>query len=91
MKVKQFTNSKGNTVKNQFIIIDGDKEVFQSYNSVIVVKEWTCNGHLIVKLDVKTWDYSVTTTKYRNQFLNETAKETQAKIDSGEYTLEDLN
>ena len=39
----------------------------------------------------KYWNYSVTTSKYRNQFLNETTKETQAKINSGEYKLVDLN
>jgi len=36
-------------------------------------------------------DYSVTTGKYRNQFLGETKKETEAKIKSGEYILTDLN
>ena len=35
-------------------------------------------------------DYSVTTGKYRNQFLGETKKETEAKIKSGEYILTDL-
>jgi hypothetical protein len=30
-------------------------------------------------------------TERRNQFLNETTKETQAKIDSGEYILTNLN
>ena len=45
----------------------------------------------IVELDRDKWDYSKTTGKYRNQFLGETKKETQAKIDSGEYILTDLN
>ena len=44
-----------------------------------------------IYLDINKWDYSVTTGKYRNQFLGETKKETQAKIDSGEYALVDLN
>jgi len=44
-----------------------------------------------VYLDCNKWDYSVTTGRYRNQFLGETKKETQAKIDSGEYALVDLN
>jgi hypothetical protein len=42
-------------------------------------------------IDKNKWDYSTTTGKYRNQFLGETKKETQAKIDSGEYILTDLN
>ena len=42
-------------------------------------------------LDENKWDYSVTTGKYRNIFLNETEKETEAKIKSGEYILSNLN
>ena len=44
-----------------------------------------------VYLDEKYWDYSVTTSKYRNIFLDETKKETQKKIDNGIYILTDLN
>jgi hypothetical protein len=73
-------------VKNQFIIEDGNRIVFQSYNSVIAVKE---NGK--VTLDNSTWDYSKTTGKYRNEFLNETKKETERKIKDGTYKLADLN
>ena len=42
-------------------------------------------------LDVNKWDYSKTTGKYRNIFLNETKKDTEKKIKSGEYILTDLN
>ena len=44
-----------------------------------------------VYLDEKYWDYSVTTSKYRNIFLDEAKKETQKKIDNGTYILTDLN
>ena len=44
-----------------------------------------------VYLDKTFWDYSVTTGKYRNIFLDETKKETQKKIDNGTYILTDLN
>jgi len=44
-----------------------------------------------ILLDKNKWECSKTTGKYRNQFLGETKKETQAKIDSGEYILIDLN
>jgi hypothetical protein len=44
-----------------------------------------------IYLDRSNWEYSVTTGKYRNQFLMETKKETEAKIKSGEYALVDLN
>lgn len=44
-----------------------------------------------ILLDLHKWDYSRTTGKYRDRFLGETKKETQAKIDSGEYVLTNLN
>ena len=55
---------------------------------MIAKKIWT-TGKTV--LDQNSWDYSVTTGKYRNQFLNETKKETEAKIKSGEYRLVNLN
>ncbi len=100
-KVKQLANNqfiitehKGNTY-------------FQSYDSIIakipdlywyknnpnsVFTQTNSNKHRFqIELDQKYWNYSKTTSKYRNQFLGETTKETQAKINSGEYTLTDLN
>ena len=99
MKVKNMLNSRGNAVPNQFITtlnspsIYGNfnkRETFQSYDSVIVVRTvWSDETR--VELDVRYWNYSTTTSRYRNQFLGETKKETQAKIDSGEYKLVNLN
>ena len=99
MKVKNMTNENGRAVPNQFIITDegrgalgnfDKREVFQSYNSVIVIRTiWPDKTR--IELDEKYWDYSRTTGRYRNQFLGETKKETQAKIDSGEYVLTNLN
>jgi len=80
-------NTRGNNVvKNQFIITTPDGEFFQSYNTVIAAR---INGKIY--LDSGSWDYSVTTGKYRNQFLGETKKETEKKIKSGVYILTDLN
>lgn len=91
MKVRNMTSPRtGKPVANQYIIEDGYKETFQSYDSVIAVKEFTAGGWKIT-LDKNTWDYSVTTGKYRNEFLGEGIAETRKKIESGEYTLEDLN
>ena len=92
MKVQNMTSSKGNSVPNQFIV-DGEHygqfgRFFQSYKSVIAFQP--ADGSSIT-LDRDKWDYSVTTGKYRNQFLGETKAETQKKIDSGEYILTDLN
>lgn len=86
MKVKQFEGKNG-TVKNQFIIVDDFGTWFQSYDSMIAVK--THAGS--IELDKKFWDYSVTTGKYRNQFLGEAKKETERKIKAGIYKLADLN
>jgi hypothetical protein len=91
MKVTNFESPRtGNPVANQFIITDGDKTTFQSYRSIIAVKEYTDNGRKIT-LDRNTWDYSVTTGKYRNEFLGEGIADTRKKIESGEYKLADLN
>lgn len=86
MKVSNFESSNGNKVANQFLIVDGDKRIFQSYDSIIAIKE---DGK--VTLDENYWNYSKTTSKYRNQFLGETTEETRRKIESGVYKLANLN
>ena len=83
--VSQFNGHNG-AVKNQFIIQTDKGLVFQSYSSIVAAK---ISGK--VYLDRDSWDYSVTTGKYRNIFLGETKKETEKKIASGEYILADLN
>lgn len=99
MKVYNITSTRGNKVPNQFIIeYEGrgalgnfiKREIFQSYDSIIAIKTvW--ENETRIELDEIYWNYSNTTSKYRNIFLNETTKETQAKIDSGEYKLVNLN
>lgn len=88
MKVENMTSSNGNKVSNQFVITDGDYEYFQSY-ATIIARRYIPTG--AVMLDKNSWDYSITTGKYRNIFLGETKKETEKKIKSGEYILTDLN
>jgi DUF4097 and DUF4098 domain-containing protein YvlB len=86
-KVYNMTSSNGNKIANQFEIENDDGSItFQSYNSVIAKKH---KGK--ITLDSTYWDYSRTTGKYRNMFLNETVNETRQKIASGEYTLANLN
>jgi len=97
MKVENMISAKGNKVANQFIITDKQydekenrwitTETFQSYDSTIAV----IFSSGVVLLDENTWDYSVTTGKYRNEFLGEGIAETRAKIKNGEYILTDLN
>ena len=87
MKVQNMKNSKGNIVKNQFIIEGDDGSLtFQSYNTVIAMKK---EGKIY--LDPLNWDYSVSTGKYRNIFLHETKKETERKIKEKIYILKVLN
>ena len=99
MKLAQFKNDKGVAVKNQFIIEEEGRgalgnfikrTTFQSYDSIIAVKTvW--EDETRIELDSTYWDYSKTTGKYRNQFLEEGIEETRKKIASGEYKLTDLN
>jgi hypothetical protein len=67
MAITQLINSRGNAVKNQFIIQDKDNVTFQSYDSKIATynhatKELTLYGYM--------WDYSNTTRKHFSSFLN---------------------
>lgn len=88
MKVSNMYSSNGNQVPNQFIIDNGNKTVFQSYKTIVAIKE---NGK--VTLDSNALEYSNTTLKYLKQFLNtnESKKSLYAKIESGFYTTSDLN
>ena len=91
MKVENMESNKGNKIANQFVITDDKQnEYFQSYNSMIVKKDYE-SEQVKIYLDQKYWNYSNTTGKYRNIFLNETIKDTKAKIKTGEYILTDLN
>ena len=88
MKVYDMSSPKGNRVANQFEIYDKKGRYFQSYNSIIVF----INNKGQVFLDKYYWDYSVTTGKYRNQFLGDYGiEEVREKIASGEYKLKNLN
>lgn len=82
IKVSQFGD-----VKNQLIITSDNGRYFQSYDSIIA---FIPNSGKI-QLDSKFWDFSPTTGKYRNIFLNEDKKTTEAKIKAGQYILKNLN
>jgi len=81
IKVHQLAN-------NQFEIVTPKGTYFQSYNSIIAFKP---NDKRRIQLDNYYWNYSRTTSKYRNQFLNEYIADTRAKIESKEYLLTNLN
>lgn len=88
MKVNNMTSPRtGKPVANQYIIRTPDGEYFQSYSSVIAFRA----NDGTVTLDENTWDYSVTTNKYRSAFLGENTAMTRKKISAGLYQLADLN
>ena len=88
IKVKNMLSNSGNKVANQFVIFDKNgNKYFKSYESIIVKIER--DGKII--LDNMLWDYSTTTSKYRNKFLCESTMETKQKIERGEYKLQNLN
>lgn len=78
---------KGGKVANQFIIELENAKIFQSYNSIIAIKYFPKDSYMPKIYLTDDWDYSVTTGKYRNQFLGETKKETEEKIRLGQYKI----
>ena len=78
---------RGNLVPNQFVIYANNGKYFQSYNSIIAF----IDNKNQVFLDEYYWDYSRTTSKYRNIFLKENTEQTKYSISTGEYKLTNLN
>ena len=87
MRVTNMTSNKGNTIANQFIIDDNNESFFQSYKSMIA----KIDKFGKVFLDSYYWNYSRTTSKYRNMFLNMTTKEIEKGIKDNEIELVNLN
>jgi hypothetical protein len=90
MRVQNMISRNGNKVPSQFIIFTPEATFFQSYDTIIVKTTFEASER-VVYLDSNSWDYSVTTSKYRNMFLGEDTKTIKAKIKSCEYKLTDLN
>ena len=73
MKIMNMNSLRTNKpVANQFVFIDTDKIVFQSYESVCCIIERTTKGIGRITLG-RDWAYSVTTCKYLFAFLREYA------------------
>ena len=89
-KVNNFLSPRSNKpIANQFkIVMQNGLEVFQSYETIIVLKDKKNNE---IYLDKNAWDYSNTTSRYRKFFLQEDTKTTKEKINKGVYFLVDLN
>jgi len=83
MQVQQMQSIRGNSkAANQYVIKTKHGQWFQSYDSMIAYLPF--RGKTLLGPD---WDYSVTTGRYRNEFLNEGIADTRAKIESGEYLI----
>jgi hypothetical protein len=94
IKVRNITNANGNTVPNQFEIVDTDNStLFQSYDSMIAMVR---DSDSRVYLDEYYWDYSVTTMKHLYNFLRQWGYDLNKKkvlelIEDGVFTLTNLN
>lgn len=71
MKVENMTSEKGNKVANQFIIHGSNYVTFQSYESIIATHKDNEIDKPCLSLVADWWDYSNTTRKYFEQFINE--------------------
>jgi len=71
---------------NQIGVRVGGHRYFFSYGRCIV---WVDDSGQ-VHLSEQYWDYSRTTSKYRNKFLCESSQETEQKVKSGQYVLLDF-
>jgi len=87
LNIKKIKVYNINKRPNQFLIVTPDAHYFQSYETLIAMRD----NEGKIYLDVNYWDYSTTTGKYRNIFLNENKSLTQKKINSNVYSLVDLN
>ena len=87
MKVRNMTSERtGREVSNQFIIEDGGKVYFQSYSTIIAMKQ---AGKIII--DTNAENYSKTTSKYLYQFLNTDRKSLLQAVKDGRILRENLN
>ena len=69
LDVENFIGRTGRSVPNQFIITDGKTKAFKSYDSIIVEQRGAAGGFDDVVIFGKNYNYSTTTSKYLNEFL----------------------
>ena len=70
LDVKNFTSERtGRPISNQFIITDGQTKALKSYVSIIVEQRGAGGGYDDVIIFGKDYNYSSTTSKYLNRYL----------------------
>ena len=87
--VSNLINDRGNAVKNQFVITEGNTTVFQSYNSRIceIVKPCGMGFNVLVRFG-RDWNYSQTTAKHLYSFLKQNGLEILASKQAIEEAIE---
>lgn len=69
-RVENIISNNGNVIPNQFIIYEDNGDItFQSYDSIICQIRNGALGYDRIVVFGSDWDYSTTTSKYRNKFL----------------------
>ena len=87
MKVYNMTSGKtGREIANQFVIEHEGKVYFQSYSTIVAMKE---AGKITI--DTNAENYSRTTSKYLYQFLNTDRKNLLQDIKNGHIVRANLN
>ena len=86
-KIQNMISNNGNNIPNQIIIRTNNGMFFQSYDTIIAAI--LRDGRML--LDKNKWDYSKTTSIYRNQFLQIDKRETERLIKEGKIKLVDLS
>lgn len=87
VRVNQMINNRGNAAANQFILSSANKQVFQSYETLIA--EQHNDGKIV--LDKSALAYSKTTSKHLFIFLGMDRKLIESRIKEGRIKLKDLN
>ena len=87
MKVSNLTNKRGNKVAKQFYIEDGVNSYFQSYETIIAMRD----GRGKITIDSNAWNYSRATSKYLSIFLNMSRKECEHLVSTNEIKVANLN
>ena len=87
--VTNLINDRGNAVKNQFIITEGNTTTFQSYSSRVceIVKPCGMGYDALVRFG-RDWNYSQTTAKHLYSFLKQNGLEILASKQAIEEAIE---
>lgn len=90
-KREAMLTSSGKPAKDQYVLTYEDGSMaFESYGKVIAHRPVNYPNQPI-RLDKYYWDYSLTTSRYRNRFLGEPTSETRKRIKNGQYALVSFN